>query len=64
MWYRYLNRNLDNLRIFRYELFQYRKANLKFNQDDLGLFSFKVLNRPKELLFKMARTEGNVCYLS
>jgi hypothetical protein len=51
MWYRYFVKESWNIRVFR-------KANLKFNQDDYGMFSTKVLGRFRDFVFRMSRTEG------
>lgn len=51
MWYRYFQKESWNLRM-------YRKANLKYNQDDLGLFKYKFILRWKDFLFRLSRTEG------
>ena len=53
MWHKYLNRTCDQLRLFRY-------ANLKFNQDDMGMTRHKTLSTFKDLVFRMARSEGNL----
>ena len=37
-----------------------RKANLKFAQDDLGMFKNKYISRFTDLLFRMSRTEATV----
>ena len=37
-----------------------RRANIKFNQDELGMFKNKYITRWDDLLFRMARTEGVV----
>mmetsp|Transcript_49365 Transcript_49365/g.56864 ORF Transcript_49365/g.56864 Transcript_49365/m.56864 type:complete len:180 (-) Transcript_49365:206-745(-) len=51
MWYKYFKKESWKLRMFR-------KANLKYNQDDYGLFRFKFVLRWKDFLFRLARTEG------
>ncbi len=37
-----------------------RGVNLRFNQDDFGMFRVKYIRRWKDLYFRMARSEANV----
>lgn len=53
MWYSTFNKESWQLRVFR-------KQNLKFNQDDVGMYRNKFLVRWKEFVFRLARTEGNL----
>jgi hypothetical protein len=51
MWYQTFNKETWQLRVFR-------KQNLKFNQDDVGMYRTKFLTRWKEFIFRMCRSEG------
>lgn len=41
----------------------YRKANLKFHQDDIGMMKHKSLGKTTDKIFRMARSEGSVTTL-
>eukprot|EP01017_Pseudomicrothorax_dubius_P008620 TRINITY_DN12853_c0_g1_i3.p1 TRINITY_DN12853_c0_g1~~TRINITY_DN12853_c0_g1_i3.p1 ORF type:complete len:179 (-),score=58.72 TRINITY_DN12853_c0_g1_i3:119-655(-) len=51
MWYRYFQKESWNLRIWR-------KANLKFHQDDFGMYRHKSVGQIKDFVFRLSRTEG------
>lgn len=37
-----------------------RKANLKFNQDDIGMMRHKSVGKMTDKIFRLARSEGSV----
>jgi hypothetical protein len=41
-------------------LIYFRKANLKFNQDDIGMMKHKSIGKLTDKIFRMARSEGSV----
>ena len=53
MWYSTFNKETWQLRTFR-------KQNLKFNSDDVGMYKIKFLTKWKEFIFRLARTEGSL----
>ena len=40
-----------------------RNANLKYNQDDLGMTKHRAVSKNKDLLFRMGRNEGTVIFI-
>ncbi|KAL4431891.1 hypothetical protein ABPG74_012703 [Tetrahymena malaccensis] len=51
MWYKYFSKQSWNLRIWR-------KANLKYNQDDFGMLQPKYVARFGDFRYRLVRTEG------
>ncbi|CAK60416.1 unnamed protein product (macronuclear) [Paramecium tetraurelia] len=51
MWYKNFSKQSWNLRVWR-------KANILFNQDDIGMFKTKGVLRWKDTVFRMARSEA------
>lgn len=40
-----------------------RRANLKFNQDDIGMMKHKSVSKTTDKIFRLARSEGSVIIL-
>ena len=53
MWYNYVNRATEEVRIWR-------RANLKFHQDDIGMMKHKSVGKLTDKIFRLARSEGSL----
>lgn len=63
MWYKNFSKQSWNLRVWRYYIIlnnKNRKANLYYNQDDIGMFKTKGILRWKDTIFRVCRSEAAV----